>query len=158
MKKDVLWVEDDRIYQLLIKETVKSCGFDDINITFLEDGQEYINFSERKDPYQDIKKYPVPDLVILDLQLPKIDGKGILKYIQDSKKNGEKVVIILSGSGYERDICGAYKLGANAFIKKPMSIEGLKDVFTSIEEHWFKRVSLPDCEKNVSKNLSDSNI
>jgi len=110
------------------------------NISVVNDGVEALDFLRRKGIYANA---PRPDLILLDLNLPKKDGREVLSEIKTDNKLKYIPVIILTTSQAEEDIFKAYGLNANCYITKPVDLEQFIKVVKSIEEYWFTIVRLP---------------
>jgi len=137
----IMLVEDDPGDQKLIKQSLlKQRISNEIHIT--STGEEALEFLEKaKD---DVDGFPVPDLILLDLNMPGIGGKEFLKCIKADNQLDTIPVVILTTSDSDQDIIDSYKLHASGYIKKPVSLIGFKDVLRDLEEYWFvicKRVT-----------------
>lgn len=137
----IMLVEDDPGDQKLIKQSLlKQRISNEIYITGT--GEEALEFLEKaKD---DVDGFPVPELILLDLNMPGIGGKEFLKRIKADGQLDTIPVVILTTSDSDQDIIDSYKLHASGYIKKPVSLIGFKDVLRDLEEYWFvicKRVS-----------------
>lgn len=138
----VLVAEDDADDRLLIKKAfqdVSSFG----HLVCVENGVELIKYLRRDAPYDNSEKYPVPQIVLLDLNMPKKDGRQTLKEIKEDKELSKIPVIVLTTSKQQDDIDCMYRLGTNSYIAKPSSFEELMRVAREIESYWFKTVQLP---------------
>jgi CheY-like chemotaxis protein len=110
------------------------------NLTAVQDGIEAMAFLRREAPYQDA---PRPDLIFLDLNLPRKGGRETLAEIKQDPKFGTIPVVILTTSDAERDIVESYKLNANCYITKPVDLGKFISIVRSIEDFWFTVVVLP---------------
>ena len=109
-------------------------------IFVVEDGEEALLFLNKVGRYKDIV---TPDLILLDLNLPKVDGQSVLKEIKSNDAFRHIPVIILSTSTLEEDILQAYKLYASCYIVKPLGIKEFWEMIDCIELFWFKIARLP---------------
>lgn len=135
----ILLVEDNLADARLTKESLKDCKV--LNELFtVRDGVEAIDFLSKKG---DFESAPQPDLILLDLNLPKKDGKEVLAYIKDSPELKAIPVVILTSSRAERDIVQSYSLHCNCYISKPLDIDEFGEVVKAIEGFWFSIVKLP---------------
>jgi CheY-like chemotaxis protein len=136
---EVLLVEDNpgdaRLTRLALEEG-KMC----INLKVVEDGVEALAFLRQEGKYADA---PHPDLVLLDLNLPKKSGLEVLAEIKEDKRLKRLPVVILTTSQAEEDIVKAYNLYANCFITKPVDFSQFVTIVKSVEEFWFTIVKLP---------------
>ncbi|MDQ1326885.1 MAG: hypothetical protein QG641_165 [Candidatus Poribacteria bacterium] len=110
------------------------------NISVVNDGVEALAFLRRKGDYS---KAPRPDIILLDLNLPKKDGREVLEEIKADDNLKNIPVIVLTTSQSEEDILRAYGLNANSYITKPVDLNQFIRVVKSIEDYWFSIVKLP---------------
>lgn len=137
---EILLVEDNPGDILLTMEAFKECVHKH-NITPIKDGVEAIKYLKKQEKYKDAV---TPDIILLDLNLPKKDGREVLNEIKADEKLKEIPVIILSTSKNENDIIKSYELNANCYISKPVELESFINVITEIENFWFNTVRLPN--------------
>src|ERR1041385_7455977 len=109
-------------------------------VRVVEDGVEALDFLHRVGKYSDA---PRPDLILLDLNLPKKDGREVLAEIKEDEILKKIPVVVLTTSAAERDILRAYNLHANCYITKPVDLEQFMRVVQSIEDFWLTIVKLP---------------
>ncbi len=136
---EILLVEDNKGDIGLITEFFSDAKVI-TNIHIAEDGEEAIRFLYGKDTFLGSK---LPDIIILDLNLPKKDGREVLREIKENKDLKTIPVIILTTSSAEKDILRVYDLHANAYLIKPLDFDEFMKVIKSIEDFWFKAVTLP---------------
>ena len=136
---EILLVEDSPGDIRLTQEVLKG-GKIHNNLSVVEDGVLAIDFLNRAAPYTHV---PQPDLILLDLNLPKKDGREVLEVIKADPKFKRIPVIILTTSRAEEDITRAYDLHANCYIAKPIDLDQFIRVIKSIEEFWLTIVKLP---------------
>ena len=136
---EILLVEDDPGDIRLTKEAFKE-GTVLHNLSTVTDGAKAIDFLSKGGEYTDV---PRPDLVLLDLNLPKKDGKEVLQFIKSDPDLKKIPVIILTTSSSEFDITRAYQLHANCYITKPIDFDSFIDVIKLIEDFWLKLAMLP---------------
>lgn len=109
----------------------------------VEDGEELLDYLHRRGRYADPKDSPRPGLILLDLNMPRLDGREALREIKADPKLRNIPIVVLTTSKTEEDILRSYNLGANCFITKPVTFEGLVDVVKVLDKHWFQLVELP---------------
>jgi CheY-like chemotaxis protein len=109
----------------------------------VEDGEELLDYLYRRGRYADPKDSPRPGLILLDLNMPRLDGREALREIKADPKLRNIPIVVLTTSKTEEDILRSYNLGANCFITKPVTFEGLVDVVKVLDKHWFQLVELP---------------
>ena len=136
---EILLVEDNPGDIRLTKEAFKDCKIES-NLSVVMDGDEAIEYLKREGKYQDSVK---PQLVLLDLNLPKINGLEVLKEIKSNVKFKMIPVIILTTSKAEEDIVNAYTANANCYINKPVDLDGFYKIIESIEYFWFSTAVFP---------------
>ena len=110
------------------------------NLHHARDGEEAVAFLRRQGTFADA---PTPDLILLDLNLPRRDGREVLEDIKNDVALKHIPVVILTSSQAEEDILRSYRLHANCFITKPVDLEQLTKVVQGIEQFWFTLVRLP---------------
>ncbi len=135
----VLLVEDNVDDVELTLEALKDSKVR-MDIHVVSDGIDAMNFLHRKDEYAG---KPRPDLVLLDLNLPKMDGREVLKALREDPELTDIPVVVLTTSSAEEDICKAYKLHANCYISKPLDFIQFSTVIKKIEGFWLQLVKLP---------------
>ncbi len=139
---DILLVEDNPSDIEITKEAFAQ-GKIKNNLYCVEDGQEALDFLYHKNKYSDTSKAPKPDLILLDLNMPKISGIEILEKIKKDKDLLSIPVIILTTSDRDKDVCVSYKLGANSFITKPVEFARFIEVITGIQNYWLTITTIP---------------
>ena len=136
---EILLVEDNPGDAVLTREAFKNSKL--LNaMHHVEDGVEAMAFLRQEGPYAN---RPRPDLVLLDLNLPRMDGREVLSAIKQDEQLKHIPVIILTTSNEEQDVLKAYHLHANCFIPKPLSLDRFFEVVRSIENFWLTVVRLP---------------
>jgi len=135
----VLLVEDSPGDIRLTQEALKDAKMH-INLHVARDGQQAMSFLMRQGEYAN---GPRPDLILLDLNLPKKDGREVLKEIKEDPTLKIIPVVILTTSASEADILRSYSLHANCYITKPVSLDGFLTVVKSIDSFWMSVVKLP---------------
>jgi len=136
---EILLVEDNPGDIRLAREALEDSKLKN-NLHVVMDGVEAIRFLQNEDRYVNA---PIPDLILLDLNLPKKNGAEVLEEIKTDAKLKHIPVVILTSSKAEEDIFKAYNLHANCFISKPVDLNQFLKVVKSIEEFWFTIVKLP---------------
>lgn len=112
-------------------------------VHFVEDGEELMNYLNNKGKYADKEKYSKPGIILLDLNMPKVDGREALKEIKANAHLRSIPIVVLTTSKAEEDILKTYNLGVNSFITKPVSFESLVNVMKTLCKYWFEIVELP---------------
>jgi two-component system, chemotaxis family, response regulator Rcp1 len=136
---EILLVEDNPGDVRLTLELFKDCKLQN-KIHVAKDGVEAIAFLRRMGAYSDAVR---PDLIFLDLNLPKKNGREVLAEIKEDSDLRRIPVVVLTGSQAEEDILRSYNLHANCYISKPVDLDQFVSVIKSIQEFWFSIVKLP---------------
>ncbi len=136
---DILIVEDNRADIRLVQEILKR-GKMIVNLHTALDGIEAMEYLRKEDKYKDMNR---PDLILLDLNMPRKDGREVLEDIKSDKELKTIPVIVMTISKAEEDILRSYNLHANAYIVKPIELDQFMNVVRSIEDFWFTIVKLP---------------
>jgi chemotaxis family two-component system response regulator Rcp1 len=136
---DILLVEDDAGEARLAQCALGRGGIYG-NIYHVEDGVEAMRFLRRQENYADV---PLPDLILLDLNLPRKDGREVLAEIKEDPELRLIPVVVLTTSETEQDVAETYRLHANAYIVKPVDLDGFIEVVRSIKDFWFSTAKLP---------------
>ncbi|MGI8419390.1 MAG: response regulator [Candidatus Levyibacteriota bacterium] len=144
----ILMADDDDDDYLLTRKALKKSKL--LNkLERVKDGEELMDYLLHRRQYTDPKTSPRPGVVLLDLNMPKKDGREALKEIKASDKLKDIPVVVFTTSKAEEDIYKSYKLGVNSFITKPVTFENLIEVIQTLGKYWFEIVALP---REVSNN------
>ena len=138
----VLLAEDDPGDQELTRRALQ----EDVLRTTLHvvsDGEETMDFLLRRGDYDNPAAAPRPDLLLLDLNMPKLDGRQVLQQIRGDEGLRSLPVVVLTTSKQEEDIIRSYELGCNSFITKPVGIEAFMRTVRELGSYWFELVTLP---------------
>lgn len=136
---EILLVEDNPADVRLTREALKEEKLV-INLSVVTDGVEALDFLRQRGAYSDA---PRPDLVLLDLNLPRMDGREVLSEMKNDKQLRSIPVVVLTVSSAERDVLETYALHANCFITKPIDLYQFSHVVKSIQDFWLTIVKLP---------------
>lgn len=136
---EILLVEDSPTDILMTTESFKQGKLAN-NMHVVTDGEAAMAFLHRKAPYEN---KPRPDLILLDLNLPRMDGREVLKEVKSDPDLRSIPVVVLTTSVNEEDVMKAYGLHANCYIAKPVSLQSFMQVVQSVQNFWFTVVLLP---------------
>lgn len=136
---DILLVEDNPGDIRLTQEALKESKMRN-RLNVVQDGVEALDFLRRKAPYDSA---PRPDIILLDLNLPRKDGRAVLEEIKADADLRRIPVVILTTSDDEHDILRSYDLHANCYITKPLDLHQFASIVKTIENFWFQIVKLP---------------
>jgi CheY-like chemotaxis protein len=137
----IIVADDDTDDQFMLKEAFSSLNFDK-EISTVENGEELLDYLHKRGKYSNAS-LPVPKLILLDLNMPKIDGRQCLKLIKEHTQFCKIPIIIFSTSNNPEDIAQCYELGANSYIIKPYSYNELVEIIDVIKKYWFSIVKIP---------------
>ncbi|HVZ79537.1 MAG TPA: response regulator [bacterium] len=138
----ILMVDDDKDDRFLTEKALRANRV--INpIRFLEDGEEMLEYLQRKGKFLSPGSAPKPCFILLDLNMPKMDGRQALEILKADPELRRIPVVILTTSQAEEDIIRSYNLGANSFITKPINFDRLVELMASLKEYWLEIVELP---------------
>ena len=138
----VLLVEDNPADQQLTIRAFKK-GKVNVNLQIANDGVEAMEYLNGQGIYSDRNKFPMPDIVLLDINMPRKDGKQVLNEIKTDSKLKLIPVIMLTTSDQDKDIIDSYNLGVNAYISKPVRINDFMSVVNKLEDFWFILNKIP---------------
>lgn len=138
----ILLVEDDPGDQELTRRALAGCE-GQIHLQVVNDGEDALDYLYQRNAFADANAYPLPDLILLDLNLIRLNGIQVLEKVRNDLRLQHIPVIILTTSQQERDVTRAYNSGACSYIIKPSGIEPFTKILRTIEEYWFNTVSLP---------------
>ena len=142
----ILMADDDPDDRTLTKEAFEENFLVD-DLHFVEDGKELMDYLNKQGKYANDVNHCLPELILLDLNMPKKDGREVLKEIKAHPDFKKIPVIILTTSKAEEDILKTYELGANSYITKPVTFSGLVEVTKQLGKFWFETVKLPSFSK-----------
>ena len=138
----ILLAEDDLGDQELTKRALEE-GKVENELYIVKDGEEALDYLFRRGRYTDPETSPRPDLFLLDLNMPKLDGRQVLEQICSIHELRNIRVVVLTTSRQEEDITRSYDLGVHSYITKPVDLDQFFDVIRTLEEYWFQIVVLP---------------
>jgi CheY-like chemotaxis protein len=136
----ILVVEDNSADIVIIREALFRIE-PRLDIQVVRDGQQALDYLSGKPPYSDRENHPLPELILLDLSLPRVTGFEILEWIRTEPLLRSLPVVILATSSFSEDIQRAYDFGANSFITKPSKLSKLVCDLEQTLKHWLKPIS-----------------
>lgn len=138
----ILIADDDRDDCEMIHDALKESRL--LNeVHFVHDGEQLLNFLHAQRHLSQTEKSKLPGLILLDLNMPKMDGREVLKELKKHPELHQIPIIVLTTSQAEEDIVRSYNLGANSFVTKPVEFKTLVQVMRDIGRYWFEIVELP---------------
>jgi CheY-like chemotaxis protein len=135
----MLMAEDDAEDQLLMRKAFARSSMVSM-LSIVNDGEELLDFLYRRGPHVGACR---PDIILLDLNMPRMDGREALRRIKADPDLRTIPVIVLTTSSADDDVVRSYNLGVNSYIEKPVNFERLVEIVTELEKYWFDVVRLP---------------
>jgi CheY-like chemotaxis protein len=138
----ILLADDDADDRLLAQDALAESRLVN-DLHFVEDGEELMEYLQRRGVYANPAKSPRPGLILLDLNMPRKDGREALREIKADPNLRQIPVVVLTTSKAEEDVFRSYDLGVSSFITKPVTFEGLVQVMRTLGRYWIEIVELP---------------
>ncbi len=138
----ILIADDDEDDLLLIADAFEEARLTN-PIDFVKDGEELMQYLRKEGQYAGTDDIPLPGIILLDLNMPKKDGRTALKEIREDPKLHKIPIIVLTTSKSEEDILKTYDLGVNSFITKPVTFDRLVEVVRVLRKYWIEIVAIP---------------
>jgi CheY-like chemotaxis protein len=138
----ILMADDDADDRMLFQTAMEQVGLPN-PLRFVEDGEELLDYLRRRGKYSASCEAPRPGLILLDLNMPKKDGREALREIKADPDLRRIPVVVLTTSKAEQDITQCYDLGVSSYIPKPVTFEALVDVISALRKYWMEIVELP---------------
>jgi CheY-like chemotaxis protein len=138
----ILMADDDPDDRQLTKEAFEECHLAN-DLRFVQDGVELMDYLLRRGKYTDASMSPFPGLLLLDLNMPRMDGREALQQIKSNPQLRHLRVVVLTTSKSEEDIYKTYDMSASSYITKPVTFASLVDVIKTMGKYWLEIVELP---------------
>jgi CheY-like chemotaxis protein len=139
----ILICDDDEDDRMFTKQALEAAHISNA-LQFVEDGEQLLDYLYQRGPYGgETGKAPRPGLILLDLNMPKKDGREVLRVIKGDPALRDIPVVVLSTSRLDEDIVRSYQLGVNSFISKPVTFSGLVEAMNVLGRYWLSIVELP---------------
>ncbi len=141
----ILMADDDEEDRMLTQKAfeLNHLGND---LRFVEDGEELLDYLYHRGRYEDAEASPRPGLILLDLNMPRKDGREALEVIKKDPSLRRIPVVVMTTSEADQDIARSYDLGANSYVTKPVTFDSLARVIKALDRYWFEIVVLPEVE------------
>ncbi len=143
----ILMADDDADDRLLAQDALQESELEG-QLHFVENGEDLMDYLFHRGKYEQPGTAPRPGLILLDLNMPRKDGREALREIKADPDLGRIPVVVLTTSKADTDIGGIYELGANSFISKPVKFDALVRIMKVLGEYWFQTVELPAPKQN----------
>jgi CheY-like chemotaxis protein len=137
----IIIADDDPEDRMLAEDALKESRLVN-DIRFVEDGEELLEYLQQRGRYAEPDSAPRPGMILLDLNMPRMDGREALKLIKGDPELRRIPVVVLTTSKAEEDIYRSYDLGVNSFIIKPVTFESLVNIMRVLERYWFEIVEI----------------
>lgn len=141
----LLMAEDDDDDFLLTQQALADARFHN-QLYRVRDGEELLAYLRREGRWSDVRSSPTPELILLDLNMPRMDGREALREIKAAPHLRHLPIVVLTTSNADEDILRSYELGVSSFIRKPVSFSGLVEAVRLLGRYWFELVELPSAE------------
>ena len=138
----ILCAEDDPEDRMLVEDAMEDSRL--VNeLHFVEDGEELLDYLYRRGKYTELSNMPLPGLILLDLNMPKKDGREALEEIKADPDLRRIPIVVLTTSKAEEDILRTYDMGVSGFVVKPVTFETLVSIMKTVSKYWFEIVEPP---------------
>jgi CheY-like chemotaxis protein len=138
----ILIAEDDEEDRMLTREAFAESKLIK-KLHFVHDGEELMDYLNHRNKYEDQERFPSPGLILLDLNMPRKDGREALREIKANPELKRIPIVVLTTSEAEEDIMKTYDLGVSSYITKPVTFQGLVEITEALGKYWFQIVQLP---------------
>ena len=146
----ILICDDDEDDRMLTQQALEDAHISN-ELRFVEDGEQLLDYLYQRGPFAgEIGLAPRPGLILLDLNMPRMDGREALRRIKSDPTLHDIPVVILSTSGLDEDIVRSYQLGVNSFITKPVTFSGLVAAMNILGRYWLEIVELPPVAAHIA--------
>ena len=138
----ILMADDDEDDRMMAQDALDEARLSN-ELHCVEDGEELLDYLYRRGPYTSLSQDPLPGLILLDLNMPRKDGREALKEIKADPALRRSPIVVMTTSKAEEDIYRTYDLGINSFIIKPVAFDSLVEIMKTLAQYWFQIVALP---------------
>lgn len=142
-QKCILVVDDSEADFSILNRAITQAGINS-RVLSLRDGREAVDYLSHEEGFND-RTHPMPELMLLDLKMPKMDGFDVLLWLQQQPRLKRLPVMVLSSSSQDGDVDRAYDLGANCYVVKPNSLAGYHDIAEGLREFWVELNCCGNC-------------
>lgn len=142
----ILYAEDDPDDRMLTADALRESRLAN-RLEMVEDGADLLAYLRREGRWSDPASSPRPGVILMDLNMPKMDGREALAAIKADPRFASIPVVILTTSQAEADIVRSYEIGASSYVTKPVTFEGMVQIMADLGRYWFEVVQLPPAER-----------
>ena len=151
LQRKILLVEDDSADALLIRRALEKTGVD-FTLSRLKHGDEAIDFLRGAPPFTDRESQPLPDVILLDIKLPRRSGFEVLQWIRSQPEDLSRIpVVMLTASRHMVDVNRAYDLRANGYMTKPETAHQLQEMMQDFKKYWLRWNEQPELQVNARR-------
>src|SRR5436309_8719273 len=151
LQRKILLVEDDSADALLIRRALEKTGVD-FTLSRLKHGDEAIDYLSGAPPFTDRESQPLPDVILLDIKLPRRTGFEVLQWIRSQPEDLSRIpVVMLTASRHMVDVNRAYDLRANGYMTKPETAHQLQDMMQDFKKYWLRWNEQPELQVNARR-------
>src|SRR5258708_11649139 len=143
----VILLAEDREDDILLVQRAFAKGEISNPLFIVRDGEEVISYLSGIGKYGNRAEYPLPDLLLLDLKMPKVDGFEVLRWVRQQPGFSALRVVVLTASDQIRDVNTAYRLGANSFMVKPADLQNVVEMAKTLRSHWLQMSKGPEVSR-----------
>jgi len=147
----ILLAEDSEADELLLRRAFDQKNLD-VPIHVVRDGEEAIAYLRGEGKYSCRDEFPLPDLLLLDLKMPRANGFEVIEWVRAQPRLASLRIVVLTTSDQERDIDRAHRVGANSFLVKPISFEEFKTTVQTLHDYWLKLSRTPHTSRPKRKS------
>jgi CheY-like chemotaxis protein len=142
-ERTILIVDDDEDDRLMTRDALRDSRIPDLDVRFVGDGVDLMDYLHRRGRHADPAQSPWPGLILLDLNMPRMDGREALREIKSDPTLRRIPIVVMTTSKAPDDVTRAYRLGVNSFITKPVTYLGLVEMVKVIVRYWLEIADLP---------------
>lgn len=147
----VILLAEDREDDILLVKRAFDKGDLQNPLFVVRDGEEAISYLSGIGKYSNRSEYPLPDLLLLDLKMPRVDGFEVLRWVREQPGFSALRVVVLTSSDQIRDVNTAYRLGANSFMVKPTDFENVVEMARTLRTYWLQMSKAPELSRGPRK-------
>lgn len=140
----ILLVEDNPVDILLMQRVFRNGALADTVLQIVRDGDAAVFYLNGDGEYNDRARYPLPEIILLDLKLPRRSGHEVLEWLKNQPDLKRLPVVVLTSSRQPLDVDRAYDLGVNSYLVKPVGFAALLEMMNSFKDYWLDRTELPE--------------
>jgi two-component system, response regulator len=138
----ILVIDDDPADQFLVQEAMRTANLH-YDLRLVSDGDEAIEYVYHRGRYSDGRKAPRPDLILLDLNMPRLNGRHVARAIKADPNFRAIPIVVLTTSRLEQDVEELYQTGVNSYIRKPANFDEFTEALRDLSTYWLGRATLP---------------